>query len=53
LQGQSASIDRVLEVLDAPPEVADKPGILLPEAVRGRVQFDHVSFATTGPSRAP
>ncbi|HEU0009823.1 MAG TPA: ABC transporter ATP-binding protein [Verrucomicrobiae bacterium] len=44
LQGQSASIDRVLEVLDAPPEVADKPGIVPPEAVHGHVQFDHVAF---------
>jgi len=44
LQGQSASIDRVLEVLDAPPEVADKPGSLPSKAVRGHVQLDHVTF---------
>jgi ATP-binding cassette subfamily B protein/subfamily B ATP-binding cassette protein MsbA len=44
LQAQSASIDRVLEVLDAPPDVAEKPGAPPPEAVRGHVQFNHVTF---------
>ena len=44
LQTQRASIDRVLEVLDAPSEVADKPGVTPPETVRGHVQFDHVTF---------
>lgn len=44
LQAQSASIDRVLEVLDASSEVVDKPGSPPPGAVRGHIQFDHVTF---------
>lgn len=44
LQTQSASVDRVVEVLDASPDVAEKPGATPPEAVHGHVQFDHVTF---------
>jgi ATP-binding cassette subfamily B protein/subfamily B ATP-binding cassette protein MsbA len=44
LHAQSASVDRVIEVLDASSEIPDKPGATAPETVRGHVQFDHVSF---------
>jgi ABC-type multidrug transport system fused ATPase/permease subunit len=40
-----ASGQRIFEVMDTQPEIADKPGaIALPE-VAGHVRFDHVSFS--------
>jgi ATP-binding cassette, subfamily B, bacterial len=45
MQGLSASVDRVSEVLDATPEIADRPGAQPLKNVRGEVRFDHVSFA--------
>jgi ATP-binding cassette subfamily B protein/subfamily B ATP-binding cassette protein MsbA len=45
MQGLSASVDRVSEVLDATPEIADRPGAPPLKNVRGEVRFDHVSFA--------
>jgi ATP-binding cassette subfamily B protein len=44
LQGARASIDRVVEVLDAPPEVVDRPGAVALAAVRGEVRLDEVWF---------
>jgi len=44
LQGFNASVDRVLEVLDAEPEVADRPGALKLATVRGHVQIQDVTF---------
>jgi ATP-binding cassette subfamily B protein/subfamily B ATP-binding cassette protein MsbA len=44
LQGFNASVDRVLEVLDAPPEVADRPGAVELTTVRGHVKMENVSF---------
>jgi len=45
LQSGVASAERVFELLDAEEEVADDPLPLLDEPVRGRVEFDHVSFS--------
>jgi ATP-binding cassette, subfamily B, bacterial len=44
LQGLSASVNRVNEVLEANPEVMDKPGALALPAAHGHVQFDNVVF---------
>jgi ATP-binding cassette subfamily B protein/subfamily B ATP-binding cassette protein MsbA len=43
--GLSASIDRVAEVLETEPEVADKPDARTMPAVRGEIKFENVSFA--------
>lgn len=43
------SFERVFEIIDLPLEIADKPGALVLEQVKGAVTFDHVSFSyTTG-----
>jgi ATP-binding cassette subfamily B protein/subfamily B ATP-binding cassette protein MsbA len=44
MQGLSASVDRVADVLEGAPEVADKPGAQPLNNVRGEVRLDHVSF---------
>lgn len=44
LQGLSASVDRVTEVLAAEPEVTEKPDAEPLPCVRGRVEFDKVTF---------
>jgi len=46
IQGALALFDRIFEYLDMPIEIQDAPYALhlAPEAVRGRVTFDHVSF---------
>jgi ATP-binding cassette subfamily B protein len=44
LQGIRSSIDRVVEVLDAPVEVGDVVGAVDPRPVRGDVVFEGVSF---------
>jgi ATP-binding cassette subfamily B protein/subfamily B ATP-binding cassette protein MsbA len=45
LQHALAASDRVFEVLDAVPEVADRPGVVTPaHRVRGEVRFDQVQF---------
>ena len=45
LQHALAASERVFEVLDAVPEVADRPGLATPERrVRGEVRFDRVEF---------
>lgn len=43
LQNLSASANRVNEVLEAAPEIAEKPGAPALPPVRGDVQFDHVT----------
>lgn len=46
LQHALAAGERVFEILDAPPEVSDRPGALPPaERLRGDVRFDRVSFS--------
>ena len=51
IQGAFALFDRIFEYLDLPVDIADRPGAvtLSPEAVAGRVRFDHVSFAYEQP----
>ena len=46
LQHALASSERIFEVLDAEPEVQDRPGVVAPAArFRGSVQFDGVDFS--------
>jgi ATP-binding cassette subfamily B protein len=47
------SFERVFEVLDLPLEVADRPGALELDGVRGRVEFRGVCFRYAGPGDAP
>ena len=42
--GAIVSFDRVFEVLDTPPAVADRPGAAVLDDVAGRVEADHVWF---------
>ena len=42
--GAIVSFDRVVEVLDAPPAVADKPGAAELQGITGRVEAEHVWF---------
>jgi ATP-binding cassette, subfamily B, bacterial len=44
LQAARPSIDRVVEVLDASPDVVDRPGAVVPVGVRGEVVFEGVWF---------
>jgi ATP-binding cassette subfamily B protein len=44
LQGFHASVERVMEVLETEPEVADKPGALPLRLVKGHLQIEAVSF---------
>jgi ABC-type multidrug transport system fused ATPase/permease subunit len=44
LQAARPSIDRVVEVLDASPDVVDRPGAVVLAGVRGDVRFDGVWF---------
>ncbi len=46
LQHALAASERIFEVLDAKPDVADRPGVAAPNGgVRGRVEFTGVEFA--------
>lgn len=46
LQHALASSERIFEVLDAEPDVQDRPGVVAPAArFRGSVQFDGVDFS--------
>ncbi|MCW4041413.1 MAG: ABC transporter ATP-binding protein/permease [Candidatus Bathyarchaeota archaeon] len=40
----SASSTRIMEVLDAEPEVKDKPDAIILDTIQGRVEFKNVSF---------
>jgi ATP-binding cassette subfamily B protein/subfamily B ATP-binding cassette protein MsbA len=44
VRGIHVNVDRVLDVLDAPPEVADKPNAIALSKVRGKVRFEDVTF---------
>lgn len=44
LQGLSASVGRVLEVLDTAPEIADSPQAAPISKIRGHVRFEDVTF---------
>jgi ABC-type multidrug transport system fused ATPase/permease subunit len=44
-QRAAASAERVFEVLDQPPAIADRPGaVALPEGPGARISFEHVGF---------
>ena len=45
MQQSLAGAERVLEILDAPVEIEDRPGAAPLENVRGDITFEHVSFA--------
>jgi ATP-binding cassette, subfamily B, bacterial len=45
LRSARTQLERVLEILATPPEVADRPGAIEPPLVRGRVEFRGVYFA--------
>ena len=45
MQQSMAGAERVLEILDAPAEILDKPGAEALDHVRGEITFDHVSFS--------
>jgi len=44
LQACNASVDRVMEVLGAEPEVAEKPGAIQLPPARGEVQIENITF---------
>jgi len=44
MQHAVASAERVFSLIDALPEVADRPGAVDPGTIRGDVEFDHVDF---------
>jgi ATP-binding cassette subfamily B protein len=44
-QSGIASLERVLELLDADDETSDPPGAIGPRPVRGRIAFEDVSFS--------
>jgi ATP-binding cassette subfamily B protein len=43
--GASASATRIMEVLDAVPEVEDKPDAIVLSEIQGRVAFENVTFS--------
>jgi len=45
LQRARASLDRIFEILDLPPDTPDRPDAMSLDPVRGRVEFREVSFA--------
>ena len=45
MQQSMAGAERVLDILDAPTEIRDKPGAVSLENVQGEIVFDHVSFS--------
>jgi ATP-binding cassette subfamily B protein len=44
MQHTIASAERVFSLVDAVPEVADRPGAVDPDTIRGDIVFDHVDF---------
>ncbi|MDF1555721.1 MAG: ABC transporter ATP-binding protein [Deferrisomatales bacterium] len=49
----AVSFERVFEVLDLPLEIADRPGAVELDQVRGQVRFDRVSFRYAPPREGP
>jgi ATP-binding cassette subfamily B protein len=45
LQHAVASAERMFSLIDAVPEVTDKPGAIDPGSIQGDIIFDHVDFA--------
>jgi len=44
MQQAVASAERAFSLIDAVPDVVDKPGAIDPGTIRGDIQFDHVDF---------
>ena len=44
MQHAIASAERVFSLIDAVPDVADRPGAVDPGTIRGDIEFDHVDF---------
>ena len=44
-QAGMAALDKIFELLDEEPDLADRPGALELDRLRGELEFDHVSFA--------
>jgi ATP-binding cassette subfamily B protein len=44
MQHTIASSERVFSLIDAEPEVADRPGAIDPGTIQGDIEFDHVDF---------
>jgi ATP-binding cassette subfamily B protein len=44
MQQTIASSERVFSLIDAEPEVADRPGAVDPGTIQGDIEFDHVDF---------
>ncbi len=45
MQQSVAAAERVFSLLDAQPDVVDRPDAVEPESLRGDIEFDNVSFA--------
>jgi ATP-binding cassette subfamily B protein len=45
LQHAIASAERIFSLVDAKPEVADRPGAIDPGSIHGDIRFDHVHFS--------
>jgi len=44
MQNAVASSERVFSLIDAQPEVVDRPGAMDPRTIRGGIEFEHVDF---------
>jgi ABC-type multidrug transport system fused ATPase/permease subunit len=51
-QAGMAALDKIFELLDEEPDVADKPGALELPRVRGEIRFDDVTFSYGGDALA-
>jgi ATP-binding cassette subfamily B protein len=47
-QRGAASMSRMLEILETPPEIRDDPAVTVPEQIRGSVAFHTLSFRYAG-----
>jgi ABC-type multidrug transport system fused ATPase/permease subunit len=45
MQSAMAGAERIFEILDTPPAVADKEGAIEIQRIEGNVKFDHVNFS--------
>lgn len=45
MQHAIASAERIFSLLDAVPDVKDRPGAVDPGTIRGDIEFDHVTFS--------
>ena len=44
VQQAMASVERIFDVLEQPPEMMDKPGAAGVQGVQGEIEFDHLTF---------